>query len=161
MANASTKKQGHVLFVNGDSNGRLTDEAAQVCSLCGIQPKELLAKPLESFQQAAGAQEGEKQFKIFERTRQAKLSVVQRNLMQLRASNTPNKRMQNAITSLAMPNEERHLYSAQGKRFGKSQGAFHSQSNIYGREGSPHSHRGPQDSIDHMDKSRQRWLSVI
>ena len=49
MANATTKKQGHVLFVNGDSNGRLTDEATQVCTLCGIQPKELLAKPLESF----------------------------------------------------------------------------------------------------------------
>lgn len=30
-----------ILFVGGDVNGRLTDDATQVCNMVGVDPKEL------------------------------------------------------------------------------------------------------------------------
>jgi len=114
--NASSKKVASYLFVGGDPNGRLTEEASHVCSLVGIDQKELQIKTLDHY---IGISKNEvdanREFKLNEKNRLAKIDVIARNLTQLRNTQSPGRKMAMTFTSLSMAPEERHLHS-QGQR---------------------------------------------
>lgn len=73
-------------------------------------------KTLEDFLATAKNEaEANREFKLFEKNRLAKIDVIARNLTQLRNTQSPGRKMAMTFTSLAMAPEERHLHS-QGQR---------------------------------------------
>lgn len=119
----SSKKAASYLFVGGDPNGRLTEEANHVCSLVGIDAQELQIKTLDYFiNTTANEKEASAQHKLYEKNRQAKIDVIIRNLAQLRNTQSPGRKMAMTFTSLSMAPEERAMHSAGQRRLHNSSG---------------------------------------